>query len=59
MNDLTVQEWMEKEGFAVYSYDGKNVSCKIQDMVEHIIALREMIAELENNITVIGGNDDV
>jgi len=58
MNDLSVTQWMEKEGFAIYSVDGKNVVCKIQDMVEYIIALRERITELENQITVIGGRDE-
>jgi hypothetical protein len=58
MNDKTVQQWIEDEGFAVYSADSKNVILKIQDMVEYIIALRERIVELEKQLTVIGGRDE-
>ena len=58
MSDIELQEWLEKEGFALYSLDRKYVICKIQDIVEYILALRERIAELENTITVIGGRDE-
>ena len=58
MNDLSVTQWIEKEGFAIVNETGDKVTLKIQDMVEYIIALRERIAELENKITVIGGRDE-
>ena len=58
MNDLSVTQWIEKEGFAIVNEAGDKVTLKIQDMVEYIIALRERITELENQITVIGGRDE-